>query len=50
MSSVHHRMPHPPTGTSREVDNPPQECTRCHTVKVFHSKDMKFLTIFLHYK
>jgi hypothetical protein len=23
---------------------------RCHTVKVFHSKDMKFLTIFLHYK
>jgi hypothetical protein len=23
---------------------------RCHTVKVFHSKDMKFWTILLHYK
>jgi hypothetical protein len=22
----------------------------CHTVKVFHSKDMSFWTIFLHYK
>jgi hypothetical protein len=22
--------------------------TRCHTVKVFHSKDMSFWTIFLH--
>jgi hypothetical protein len=32
------------------IKMPAFQPTCCHTVKVFHSKDMKFWTILLHYK